>query len=402
MWCRSLFRLVASAAAALQSRCYGLLSILNEKRIVCISGPITDDTACTVLLKLLSLAKNSRTKPVHLLINSPGGIVSAGLAIYDTIQSIPTPVATLCLGEAASMASLLLTAGAPSQRRALPNSRIMIHQPSGGFLGQASDKAIHAKEILKLRERFYAIYSKPVHLLINSPGETVSAGLVIYDTINSPGEIVSAGLVIYDTIQSIPIPVATLCLGQAGSMASLLTMGTLGQRRALPNSCIMIHQPFGGFLGQASDIAIHAKEILKVRDCLYAIHTKHTHQPVHRIEQFMEHNIFMSDQASDIAIHAKEILKVCDCLYAINTKHTHQPVHRIEQFMECNIFMPRSLASLTRLFSTARHKYIALHKLLKLLNPVDGLVCVLRVDGIEAVADFEDLLGMNGYVRGLT
>ncbi|XP_020094927.1 ATP-dependent Clp protease proteolytic subunit, mitochondrial-like [Ananas comosus] len=158
MWCRSLFRLVASAAAALQSRCYGLLSILNEKRIVCISGPITDDTACTVLLKLLSLAKNSRTKPVHLLINSPGGIVSAGLAIYDTIQSIPTPVATLCLGEAASMASLLLTAGAPSQRRALPNSRIMIHQPSGGFLGQASDKAIHAKEILKLRERFYAIY----------------------------------------------------------------------------------------------------------------------------------------------------------------------------------------------------------------------------------------------------
>ncbi|XP_020094928.1 ATP-dependent Clp protease proteolytic subunit 2, mitochondrial-like [Ananas comosus] len=139
--------------------------------------------------------------------------------------------------------------------------------------------------------------SKPVHLLINSPGETVSAGLVIYDTINSPGEIVSAGLVIYDTIQSIPIPVATLCLGQAGSMASLLTVGTLGQRRALPNSCIMIHQPFGGFLGQASDIAIHAKEILKVRDCLYAIHTKHTHQPVHRIEQFMERNIFMSGSA---------------------------------------------------------------------------------------------------------
>ncbi|XP_020080666.1 uncharacterized protein LOC109704329 [Ananas comosus] len=92
--------------------------------------------------------------------------------------------------------------------------------------------------------------SKPVHLLINSPGE-----------------IVSAGLVIYDTIQSIPILVATLCLGQARSMASLLAAGTPDQRRALPNSRIMIHQPFGGFLGQASDIAIHAKEILKVRDC---------------------------------------------------------------------------------------------------------------------------------------
>nr|CAD1835270.1 unnamed protein product [Ananas comosus var. bracteatus] len=127
------------------------------------ASAVTDDTECTVLLMLLSLAKNNRTKPVHLLINSPGGIVSAGLAIYDTIQSIPTPVATLCLGEAASMTSLLLTVGAPGQHRALPNSRIMTHQPSGGFLGQASDKAIHAKEILKLCERFYAIYARHTH-----------------------------------------------------------------------------------------------------------------------------------------------------------------------------------------------------------------------------------------------
>nr|CAD1835241.1 unnamed protein product [Ananas comosus var. bracteatus] len=215
----------------------------------------------------------------------PWEIVSAGLVIYDTIQSIPILVATLCLGQARSMASLL-AAGTPDQRRALPNSRIMIHQPFGGFLGQASDIAIHAKEILKIYScRTSSALSPPprwpcrVAATGSYPFSTRSgscASAVTDDTactvllkllslaknnrtkpvhllINSPGGIVSAGLAIYDTIQSIPTPVATLCLGEAASIASLLlTAGAPGQCRALPNSCIMIHQPSGGFWARTS------------------------------------------------------------------------------------------------------------------------------------------------------
>ena len=141
-------------------RAYDIFSRLLKERIVCINGPIADDTAAVVVAQLLFLESENPSKPVHVYINSPGGVVTAGLAIYDTMQYIRSPVTTLCIGQAASMGSLLLAAGAPGERRALPNSRVMIHQPSGGASGQASDIAIHAKEILKMRERLNSIYAK--------------------------------------------------------------------------------------------------------------------------------------------------------------------------------------------------------------------------------------------------
>ncbi|KAJ3690173.1 hypothetical protein LUZ61_019337 [Rhynchospora tenuis] len=141
-------------------RAYDIFSRLLKERIVCINGPIADDTASLVVAQLLFLESENPTKPINLYLNSPGGVVTAGLAIYDTMQYIRSPVTTLCIGQAASMASLLLTAGAKGERRALPNARVMIHQPSGGASGQASDIAIHAKEILKVRERLNALYAK--------------------------------------------------------------------------------------------------------------------------------------------------------------------------------------------------------------------------------------------------
>ncbi|KAK8449224.1 hypothetical protein SEVIR_7G183200v4 [Setaria viridis] len=141
-------------------RAYDIFSRLLKERIVCIHGPISDDTASLVVAQLLFLESENPAKPVHLYINSPGGVVTAGLAIYDTMQYIRSPVTTLCIGQAASMASLLLAAGARGERRALPNARVMIHQPSGGASGQASDIAIHAKEILKVRDRLNKIYAK--------------------------------------------------------------------------------------------------------------------------------------------------------------------------------------------------------------------------------------------------
>jgi ATP-dependent Clp protease, protease subunit len=141
-------------------RAYDIFSRLLKERIVCIHGPIADDTASLVVAQLLFLESENPLKPVHLYINSPGGVVTAGLAIYDTMQYIRCPVTTLCIGQAASMGSLLLAAGAPGERRALPNARVMIHQPSGGAQGQATDIAIQAKEILKMRDRLNKIYLK--------------------------------------------------------------------------------------------------------------------------------------------------------------------------------------------------------------------------------------------------
>jgi len=112
-----------------------------------------------VVAQLLYLESQSMEKPIYMYINSPGGVVTAGLAIYDTMQFVKPPVSTLCIGQACSMGSLLLAGGAPGMRRALPNSRVMIHQPSGGFSGQATDIEIHAREILATRERLVKLYS---------------------------------------------------------------------------------------------------------------------------------------------------------------------------------------------------------------------------------------------------
>ncbi|KAI8391610.1 proteolytic subunit of ATP-dependent Clp protease [Radiomyces spectabilis] len=141
-------------------RSYDIFSRLLKERIICLNGPVNDNVASVIVAQLLFLEAENPEKPINLYINSPGGSVTAGMAIYDTMQYIQSPVSTLCHGQACSMASLLLAAGQPGKRFALPNSSIMIHQPSGGAAGQASDIAIHAREILRVRERLNRIYQK--------------------------------------------------------------------------------------------------------------------------------------------------------------------------------------------------------------------------------------------------
>ena len=133
-------------------RAYDIYSRLLKDRIVILGGPINDDVANSIVAQLLFLESEDPDKDIHLYINSPGGVVTAGLAIYDTMQYIKPDVSTICIGQAASMGSLLLTAGAKGKRFALPLARIMIHQPLGGASGQSTDIQIQAKEILRLRE----------------------------------------------------------------------------------------------------------------------------------------------------------------------------------------------------------------------------------------------------------
>lgn len=134
-------------------RAYDIYSRLLRERVIFLVGPVNDATANLVVAQLLFLESENPDKDIHLYINSPGGSVTAGLAIYDTMQFIKPDVSTLCIGQAASMGAFLLTAGAKGKRYCLPNSRVMIHQPMGGFQGQASDIEIHAKEILYLKQK---------------------------------------------------------------------------------------------------------------------------------------------------------------------------------------------------------------------------------------------------------
>ncbi|KAJ4822809.1 ATP-dependent Clp protease proteolytic subunit 2, mitochondrial [Turnera subulata] len=139
-------------------RAYDIFSRLLKERIVCINGPINDDTANVVVAQLLFLESENPSKPIYMYLNSPGGHVTAGLAIYDTMQYIRSPVSTICLGQAASMASLLLAAGAKGERKALPNATVMIHQPSGGYSGQAKDMTIHTQQIMRVWEKLNQLY----------------------------------------------------------------------------------------------------------------------------------------------------------------------------------------------------------------------------------------------------
>lgn len=141
-------------------RSYDIYSRLLKERIIFVSGPIDDTVATLVTAQLLFLEAENPKKEIALYINSPGGLVTAGLAIYDTMQYIRPALATLCIGQAASAASLLLCSGEKGQRFALPNSRVMLHQPSGGAQGQATDIARHAQEIVKLKRRLNEIYSR--------------------------------------------------------------------------------------------------------------------------------------------------------------------------------------------------------------------------------------------------
>nr|MBS0021917.1 ATP-dependent Clp endopeptidase proteolytic subunit ClpP [Gammaproteobacteria bacterium] len=141
-------------------RAYDIYSRLLKERVIFLVGPVEDHGANLVVAQLLFLESENPDKDIHLYINSPGGSVSAGLAIYDTMQYIKPDISTMCVGQAASMGALLLAGGAAGKRYCLPHSRIMIHQPLGGFQGQASDIDIHAKEILRIRERLNDIFSK--------------------------------------------------------------------------------------------------------------------------------------------------------------------------------------------------------------------------------------------------
>ena len=138
-------------------RAYDIYSRLLKERVIFLVGPVNDVTANLVVAQLLFLEAENPDKDIHFYINSPGGSVSAGMSVYDTMQFIKPDVSTLCMGQACSMGAFLLTAGAKGKRFALPNSRVMIHQPMGGFQGQASDIAIHAKEILSLRAKLNEI-----------------------------------------------------------------------------------------------------------------------------------------------------------------------------------------------------------------------------------------------------
>ena len=149
-------------------RAYDIFSRLLKERIIFISGPIHDGMSTLVVAQLLFLEAENPKKEISMYINSPGGVVSSGLSIYDTMQYIRPKIATMCVGQAASMGSLLLAAGEKGMRFCLPNSRVMVHQPSGGFQGQASDIALHAQEILDLKKRLNMIYVKHTNQKINA------------------------------------------------------------------------------------------------------------------------------------------------------------------------------------------------------------------------------------------
>ena len=148
-------------------RSFDIYSRLLKERIIFVTGQIEDHMASIIVAQLLFLESEDPKKPIYMYINSPGGVVTAGLSIYDTMQYIKSDVSTMCIGQAASMGSLLLTAGKKGQRYSLPHSRIMIHQPSGGFQGQATDIEIHAKEIIKLKGNLNQLY-------VNHTGKSLS------------------------------------------------------------------------------------------------------------------------------------------------------------------------------------------------------------------------------------
>ena len=171
-------------------RSYDIYSRLLKERIIFLVGPVDDNIASLICAQLLFLEAENPKKDISMYINSPGGVVTSGLSIYDTMEYIRPDVSTVCIGQAASMGSLLLTAGAKNKRYCLPNARIMTHQPSGGFQGQASDIEIHAKEIINLRSRLNNIYVK-------HSGKKIAEieALMDRDTFLSPQDALKLGLV---------------------------------------------------------------------------------------------------------------------------------------------------------------------------------------------------------------
>lgn len=169
---------------------YDIFSRLLKERIVFVSGPVHDEMATVIVAQLLFLEAENPTKEISMYINSPGGVVTSGLSIYDTMQYIRPKVSTVCIGQAASMGSLLLTAGEPGMRFSLPNSRIMVHQPSGGYQGQATDIMIHARETQKLKDRLNEIYVRHTGQKLKSVVEALER-----DNFMAPDEAKEWGLI---------------------------------------------------------------------------------------------------------------------------------------------------------------------------------------------------------------
>ncbi|XP_071492014.1 ATP-dependent Clp protease proteolytic subunit-like [Diadema antillarum] len=178
-------------------RAYDIYSRLLKERIICLMGPVTDMVSSVVIAQLLHLQSESNKKPIHMYINSPGGSVTAGLGIYDTMQYVLPPICTWCVGQACSMGSLLLTAGTPGMRSSLPNARIMIHQPSGQAVGQATDIQIQAEEIIKLKAQINKLYVKHTGRTLD-----VIEAAMERDNFMSPQEALDFGLI--DTVVEHP------------------------------------------------------------------------------------------------------------------------------------------------------------------------------------------------------
>tara|TARA_A100001015_G_C14979189_1_gene708715 strand:+ start:478 stop:1104 length:627 start_codon:yes stop_codon:yes gene_type:complete len=171
-------------------RSYDIYSRLLKERIIFVSGPVHDGMATLLVAQLLFLEAENPKKDISMYINSPGGVVTSGLSIYDTMQYIRPKISTLCVGQAASMGSLLLAAGEPGMRFSLPNSRIMVHQPSGGFQGQASDIELQAKEIIELKKRLNLIYVKHCKQKLEKVESSLDR-----DNFMTPSEAVKWGLI---------------------------------------------------------------------------------------------------------------------------------------------------------------------------------------------------------------
>jgi ATP-dependent Clp protease protease subunit len=182
-------------------RAFDIYSRLLKERIIFLTGPVYDEMSSLICAQLLFLESDNPSKDISLYINSPGGVVSAGLSIYDTMQYIRSPVSTLCIGQAASMGSLLLCAGAAGKRYATPNARVMVHQPSGGAQGQATDIEIQAREILSLRKRLNDLYVKHTGQAL----ETIEAKLE-RDSFMSAEQARDFGL-IDNVVENRPVPV---------------------------------------------------------------------------------------------------------------------------------------------------------------------------------------------------
>ncbi|KAG7335182.1 hypothetical protein KOW79_001778 [Hemibagrus wyckioides] len=215
-------------------RAYDIYSRLLRERIICVMGPVDDSVASLVIAQLLFLQSESNNKPIHMYINSPGGVVTAGLAIYDTMQYILNPISTWCVGQAASMGSLLLAAGTAGMRHSLPNARIMVHQPSGGARGQATDIAIQAEEILKLKRQINNIYCKhtgqPLETIESvmerdrymSPMEAQDFGIIDKVLVHPP----QAGLDEPELVQKEPTTSASPSVSSEPSVSGLAQSGT--------------------------------------------------------------------------------------------------------------------------------------------------------------------------------